>query len=90
MRAMYSSAFMMKKSVKEKTVSGIRSMFALLPILGLTWIFGVLAMNEECIICQYLFAIFNSLQVCMNLTVFLSIHMIHAFTLTLCKVNVQI
>ena len=35
----------------------------LLPLFGLTWIFGVLAINQSLIAFQYLFAICNSLQV---------------------------
>ena len=35
----------------------------LLPLLGITWTFGLLAVNDELIVFQYLFAIFNSLQV---------------------------
>ncbi|XP_028410433.1 adhesion G-protein coupled receptor D1-like [Dendronephthya gigantea] len=34
----------------------------LLPILGLTWVFGLLVFNQETIVFKYLFAIFNSLQ----------------------------
>jgi len=34
----------------------------LMPILGLTWLFGVFAMNEETLVFDYLFTIFNSLQ----------------------------
>ncbi|XP_028401049.1 adhesion G-protein coupled receptor D1-like [Dendronephthya gigantea] len=34
----------------------------LLPILGLTWVFGLLVFNRETIMFKYLFAIFNSLQ----------------------------
>ncbi|XP_056006787.1 latrophilin Cirl-like [Ostrea edulis] len=42
--------------------SGVKGAMFLLPLLGLTWIFGLLAVNEDTIIFQYLFAIFNSLQ----------------------------
>ncbi|XP_062604136.1 adhesion G-protein coupled receptor D1-like, partial [Saccostrea cucullata] len=62
MRMMYTSAFMAKKSLREKTISGVRGMCALLPILGLTWVFGILSINEDLIFFQYLFAILNSLQ----------------------------
>ncbi|ESO89386.1 hypothetical protein LOTGIDRAFT_106517, partial [Lottia gigantea] len=34
----------------------------LLPITGLTWIFGVFSVNGYTVIFQYLFALFNSLQ----------------------------
>ncbi|XP_070543312.1 adhesion G protein-coupled receptor L2-like [Ptychodera flava] len=34
----------------------------LLPILGLTWIFGIFAINERLVVFQYLFTIFNAFQ----------------------------
>ena len=34
----------------------------LLPILGLTWLFGLLVFNRDTIVFKYLFAICNSLQ----------------------------
>ncbi|KAK9391509.1 adhesion G-protein coupled receptor D1-like [Crotalus adamanteus] len=39
-----------------------KAVAVLLPILGSSWIFGVLAVNERALVFQYLFAIFNSLQ----------------------------
>nr|XP_033812688.1 adhesion G-protein coupled receptor D1 isoform X3 [Geotrypetes seraphini] len=39
-----------------------KAVAVLLPILGSSWIFGVLAVNDHAIIFQYMFAIFNSLQ----------------------------
>ncbi|XP_053557837.1 adhesion G-protein coupled receptor D1 [Bombina bombina] len=39
-----------------------KAVAVLLPILGSSWIFGVLAVNEQAIIFQYMFAVFNSLQ----------------------------
>ena len=41
-------------------------MALLVPILGITWIFGIFAVNEELIVFQYLFAISNSFQVCIQ------------------------
>ena len=38
-------------------------MIVLLPLLGLTWVFGIMAINKNTIAFQYLFAILNSLQV---------------------------
>lgn len=35
----------------------------LLPILGLTWVFGLLAVNEDTTVFAWIFTIFNSLQV---------------------------
>uniref|UniRef100_A0A674K6H5 Adhesion G protein-coupled receptor D1 n=2 Tax=Terrapene triunguis TaxID=2587831 RepID=A0A674K6H5_9SAUR len=39
-----------------------KAVAVLLPILGSSWIFGVLAVNDHAIVFQYMFAIFNSLQ----------------------------
>eukprot|EP00105_Crassostrea_gigas_P025572 XP_011446187.2 PREDICTED: adhesion G-protein coupled receptor D1-like [Crassostrea gigas] len=42
--------------------SGVKSAIFLLPLLGLTWIFGLLAVNKDTVIFQYIFAFLNSLQ----------------------------
>ncbi|XP_043832994.1 adhesion G-protein coupled receptor D1 [Dromiciops gliroides] len=39
-----------------------KAVAVLLPILGSSWIFGVLAVNDHAIVFQYMFAVFNSLQ----------------------------
>ncbi|MFT7796880.1 adhesion G-protein coupled receptor D1 isoform X7, partial [Arapaima gigas] len=39
-----------------------KAVAVLLPILGISWIFGVLAINRHSLPFQYLFAVFNSLQ----------------------------
>ncbi|XP_041084297.1 adhesion G-protein coupled receptor D1-like isoform X3 [Polyodon spathula] len=39
-----------------------KAVAVLLPILGISWIFGVLAVNERSLLFQYMFATFNSLQ----------------------------
>ena len=36
----------------------------MIPILGVTWIFGIMAFNDSSIVFQYIFAIVNSIQVC--------------------------
>lgn len=38
-------------------------MAVLLPILGTSWVFGVLAVSDRALVFQYMFAILNSLQV---------------------------
>jgi len=35
----------------------------LLPLLGLTWVFGLLAVNEDTVAFAWIFTILNSLQV---------------------------
>ncbi|XP_052808124.1 adhesion G-protein coupled receptor D1-like [Mya arenaria] len=47
---------------KIKKVTGLRSVCVLLPVFGITWLFGVFAVNRNAIVFQYLFVIFNSLQ----------------------------
>lgn len=42
--------------------SGLRSLGTLLPVLGVTWLFGILAVNEKADVFQYIFVIANSLQ----------------------------
>nr|XP_014339570.1 PREDICTED: adhesion G protein-coupled receptor B3-like [Latimeria chalumnae] len=42
--------------------TNFRVVAVLTPVLGITWIFGILAVNESVIIFQYLFCIANSLQ----------------------------
>lgn len=42
---------------------GIKCSIVLLPLLGITWVFGVLAFDQATVVFLYLFAIFNSLQV---------------------------
>ncbi|CAB4032817.1 adhesion G -coupled receptor L2-like isoform X2 [Paramuricea clavata] len=41
---------------------GVRSTIILLPLLGLTWAFGLICVNDGLVVFQYLFTIFNSLQ----------------------------
>ena len=43
--------------------SGVKAALVLMPLLGITWMFGLFSVNEETVVFQYLFAIVNSLQV---------------------------
>lgn len=43
--------------------AAVKSAFLLLPLLGLTWVFGLLAVNNNTSVFAWLFTIFNSLQV---------------------------
>jgi hypothetical protein len=43
--------------------SATKTFGAVIPILGITWVFGVMAFNESSLVFQYIFAITNSLQV---------------------------
>lgn len=40
-----------------------KAVAVLLPILGTSWVFGVLAVNRQAVVFQYVFALLNSLQV---------------------------
>ncbi len=40
----------------------------LLPVLGVTWVLGVFAVNSNTTVFAWLFTIFNSLQVCIPQT----------------------
>ncbi|KAK3097376.1 hypothetical protein FSP39_009113, partial [Pinctada imbricata] len=62
-RVMYATTLMSNSNTQRKAYAGLRSMCTLLPILGVTWVFGILAINESLIAIQYIFAITNSLQV---------------------------
>ena len=44
----------------------MKATLILLPLLGLTWVFGLLAVNENTAVFAWLFTIFNSLQVCFH------------------------
>jgi hypothetical protein len=46
----------------RKARIGLKGSAVLLPILGLTWVFGLLVFNRDTVVFKYLFAIFNSLQ----------------------------
>ena len=46
----------------RKAKVGLKGSAVLLPLLGLTWVFGLLVFNRDTIVFKYLFAICNSLQ----------------------------
>ncbi|KAL4232621.1 hypothetical protein ACF0H5_007311 [Mactra antiquata] len=43
-------------------LTGIRSICVLVPVMGLTWVFGILSVNQDLVVFQYIFSIFNALQ----------------------------
>lgn len=51
--------------------TGARSLSIILPLLGITWIFGFLAFNSDTIAFEYIFAVANSLQVPINSALFI-------------------
>ncbi|XP_071137679.1 adhesion G protein-coupled receptor L3-like [Mytilus edulis] len=62
LKAIYSTNAMMNERLKKKVRAGVKCMAVLIPVLGLSWLFGILAYNEDTIIFQYLFGISTSLQ----------------------------
>ncbi|CAI8057705.1 Adhesion G protein-coupled receptor L3 [Geodia barretti] len=46
----------------DVVVTVVKASVILLPLLGLTWVFGLFAVNENTVVFAWLFTIFNSLQ----------------------------
>ena len=44
----------------------LKATVILLPVLGLTWVFGVLTIDRNTTVFAWLFTIFNSIQVCVQ------------------------
>ena len=42
----------------------LKAVIVLLPLLGVTWIIGILAVSDDTQVFAWIFAVFNSLQVC--------------------------
>ena len=55
-----------KTSHLERVRQGVKACAVLFPLLGLTWVFGVLSVTDAGLVFQYIFTIFNSLQVLEN------------------------
>eukprot|EP00058_Branchiostoma_floridae_P023716 XP_002609206.1 hypothetical protein BRAFLDRAFT_125960 [Branchiostoma floridae] len=51
-----------KKSDIQKTKAGIRACAVLMPLLGVTWLVGVIAVDQTTVPFQYIFAAVNSAQ----------------------------
>ncbi|XP_076111872.1 uncharacterized protein LOC143080082 isoform X2 [Mytilus galloprovincialis] len=50
------------KTLREKSRIGLKSICIILPLFGVTWVLGAFSVNDDLVVFQYLFAIFNSLQ----------------------------
>ena len=62
MRQMMGTKYMQNKTQVEKVKTGVKASGVILPLLGITWLFGLLSFNSDTIIFKYIFTIFNSLQ----------------------------
>ena len=84
--------------ILRKVKIGLRGFAVLLPLLGLTWVFGLLVFNRDTIVFKYLFAICNSLQgvvifvfhVLVNRKVFLGLHLGPDKNISFNRVNLNI
>ncbi|XP_056016626.1 adhesion G protein-coupled receptor L3-like isoform X2 [Ostrea edulis] len=56
------SSTIVSKGAKKRASAGIKSISILLPVLGVTWVFGLLSINDDTIVLQYIFSILNSFQ----------------------------
>ena len=59
---MMGTKYMQNKTQVEKVRTGVKASGVILPLLGITWLFGLLSFNSDTIIFKYIFTIFNSLQ----------------------------
>ena len=62
MYRMLGTKFIQDKKQIEKVKAGIKASMVMLPLLGLTWLFGLLGFSPDAILFKYFFAVFNSLQ----------------------------
>ncbi|XP_070189458.1 mucin-22-like isoform X2 [Littorina saxatilis] len=61
-RALLSVKVMIRKDKREQTKSVVKAICVMTPILGLSWIFGAMSVNDDTMVFQILFVVFNSLQ----------------------------
>ena len=51
-----------KQPLTKRFARGLRASMIILPLLGVTWLFGILTMTSVSLVFNYIFAILNSLQ----------------------------
>ncbi|XP_068679872.1 adhesion G protein-coupled receptor L4-like isoform X2 [Montipora foliosa] len=61
-RQMMGTRHVQNKTQIEKVKAGVKASAVILPLLGITWLFGLLSFNSATIAFKYIFAIANSLQ----------------------------
>ncbi|XP_060559251.1 adhesion G-protein coupled receptor D1-like isoform X2 [Ruditapes philippinarum] len=59
---MFNTIQMARKTSATRVKAGVRGFIVLLPVMGLTWIFGIVAFDSNMVVFHYLFSILNSLQ----------------------------
>jgi len=57
-----------------------KTVIILLPLLGVTWIIGILAVNDDTELFAWIFAIFNSLQV--NNIINMCVYVVEQYTIS--------
>ena len=68
LKNMMGTVSMQSKEQIEQVKAGIKASAVILPLLGITWLFGLLSFNSDTIAFKYIFSIFNSLQgLCISL-----------------------
>ncbi|XP_078361558.1 adhesion G protein-coupled receptor B2-like [Oculina patagonica] len=61
-RQMLGTRCVQNKTQIEKVKAGVKASAVILPLLGITWLFGLLSFSSSTIVFKYIFAIANSLQ----------------------------
>ncbi|XP_076445185.1 uncharacterized protein LOC143283056 isoform X2 [Babylonia areolata] len=61
-RALLSTTVMITKANRKRAKSVVKAVCVMTPILGLCWVFGVMAVSDDTLVFQVLFVVFNSLQ----------------------------
>ncbi|CAB4021159.1 adhesion G- coupled receptor D1-like [Paramuricea clavata] len=62
LRTMMNSHNIKQRDNIGKVRVGVKAAVVIFPILGLTWVFGLMTFNKETLFFRYLFAVFNSAQ----------------------------
>ncbi|XP_068720459.1 adhesion G protein-coupled receptor L4-like, partial [Montipora capricornis] len=62
LKKMMGTVSMQSKERFEQVKAGVKASAVILPLLGITWLFGLLSFNSDTIAFKYIFSIFNSLQ----------------------------
>ena len=64
----------------EKLRQAAKACVVLSPLLGMTWVFGILSVTNASLVFQYIFTILNSLQVTYELLLSVAYIAVRAFT----------